>query len=172
MGYYFGKKGWRDLCKKECYLAPHKGYAVGNHLTLSFAHGFKFVRPVEPVHRFNSQLGEFVVSVADVAQILECKSERRAKRVLLRGFTFKSGSAYSSNRFSRSGNYLLALANDCVPADDFDYILSKIEGRLNDGLYASQRRADRVASTCATLNKSEATAKTAAAQLRALGILA
>jgi hypothetical protein len=169
MGYYF-KHGFRSVCKKRNWDNKRNVYVIATHMTFSRIAGFVFCKVRDELYRDETIFNESVISFADAASVLGT-TEAHLKKILLRGSSFKSG-CQEPEIWWRTRNYYTALGIGCIPRIDFENLLRKVVDELNTGIVESERRELRLKESIAAIKEEEGTAKHAAAQLRALGIMA
>lgn len=169
MGYYF-KHGFRSVCRKRDWDNKRNVYVIATHMTFSKVAGFVFSRVRDELYRDEPIFNKPVISFEDAASVLGT-TKAHLKKILFRGSSFKSGCQEPENCW-RTRDYYTALGIGCIPREDFEDLLDKIVNRLNAGIVESERRERRLEEDVAVIKKEGGTAKHAAVQLRALGIMA
>lgn len=167
---YFFKRGFSSVCKKRHWDNKRNVYVIAKHMTFSKVAGFSFSRKCDELYRQEPIFNEPVISFVDAAFVLGTKVSH-LKKILLRDSSFKSG-CQSPVVWWRSFNYYTALGIDCIPRKDFEDLLCNIVEGLNTGIEESERSKCRLKESISAIKEEKGTAKHAAAQLRALGIMA
>lgn len=174
MSYLF-RGGIDGICKGKRYIRSEYGYRLSKHMYFSRTHGFVFAFDHEDYHReYDPLFDEEVVSFEDAIRMLGCKSEARLKKILLKGSKFKSGETSVKHVEwcpYMSRETLLAIGVGVILKYDFDRLVKYLEKKLFDAAVESELRVWRTRINNKDM-RGHGTTKTAATQLRALGILA
>lgn len=175
MSYLF-RGGIEGMCKRKKFIRGTYGYRLSKHMWFSRTWGFVFAFDHEDYHcEYDPLFDTEVVSFEDAIRMLGCKSETRLKKILLKGSKFKSGET-TVKHVEWCGSHmdsdtLVAIGVGVIRKYDFDRLVEHLEKKLFDAMVESELQVRRNRINNKDM-RGHGTAKTAATQLRALGILA